>query len=512
MQPGRERQLVTSALLLGMFMAALEATAVAAAVPTAVGEMGGVSRYSWVFSAYLLTSTTTMPLYGKLADLYGRRVVYHVAMALFLLGSALSGLAGSLPLLILFRAVQGLGAGGVMPVAGTLIGDIYTLEERGRMQGVFSGVWALASLVGPLLGGWLTDAVSWRWIFFVNIPFGLASSLLLQRYLPGEPQRHDHRLDVLGTVSLTTAITLLLIALTEGPEAWGWGDPRTVGLLAGAGAALAVFFWQETRAAEPILPLGLFRNRLIAVASAGNLVIGTVLFALTAFVPIFGQGVLGGSAVDAGVLLSPVLVGWPVSSTIAGWLLMRVGYRRMAVFGSLLLAAGGLLLARTGPDTTRLDVMTATFVIGLGMGFAALPYFLGPQNAVPWSQRGVVTSSVQFFRSIGGAVGVAALGALLNHRLGRLARLGEGGGGSLDANAALEPGLRAALPPADLARLTGALLDGLHAVYVVIAALALASVGVALLFPGGSPQSLVHSEVTARTAASPSGRPRADGS
>lgn len=487
-------------MLLGMFMAALEATAVAAAVPTAVGEMGGVSRYSWVFSAYLLTSTTTVPLYGKLADLYGRRVVYHVAMALFLLGSALSGLAGSLPQLILFRAVQGLGAGGVMPVAGTLIGDIYTLEERGRMQGLFSGVWALASLVGPLLGGWLTDAVSWRWIFFVNIPFGVASSLMLQRYLPGEPQRRDHRLDVLGTVSLTAAVTLLLVGLIEGPEAWGWGDPRTLAVLAGAAAAFAVFFWQELRAEEPILPLGLFRNRLIAVSSAGNLVVGTLLFALTAFVPMFGQGVLGGSAVDAGVLLSPILLGWPVSSTIAGWLMMRVGYRRMAVGGSLLLAAGGLLLARTGPETGRLDIMLAMFVIGLGMGFAAMPYFLGPQNAVPWGQRGVVTSSVQFFRSIGGAIGVAALGALLNSRLAHLASPEEGGGAALDANAALEPGLRAALPPADLARLTGALLDGLEDVYLVIAAIAVCSLGVALLFPGGSPQSMVHREANARAA------------
>ena len=480
-------------MLLGSFMAALEATAVAAVVPTAVGEMGGVARYSWVFSAYLLTSTTTVPLYGKLADLYGRRVVYHVSMALFLLGSALSGLAGSLPQLILFRAVQGLGAGGVMPVAGTLLGDIYTLEERGRVQGLFSGVWALASLVGPLLGGFLTDALSWRWIFFVNIPFGLASSLVLERFLHGEPQRREHRLDVLGTVSLTAAVTLLLVALSEGPEVWGWGDPRTVGLLAGSALSFALFFWQETRAAEPMLPLGLFRHRLIAVSSAGNVVIGALLFALTAFVPMFGQGVLGGSAVAAGAILSPILLGWPLSSTVAGWMLMRIGYRRMAIGGALLLAAGGLLLARTGPATTRLDVMIAMFVIGLGLGFTAMPYFLGPQNAVPWGMRGVVTSSVQFFRSIGGAVGVAALGALLNARLAASLAGGPGAAaGRLDANAALEPGLRAALPPADLARLTAALLDGLHAVYLVIAAIAAASLGVALLFPGGSPQSMVH--------------------
>src|SRR5215208_6465098 len=215
MQPGRDRQLVTAAVMLGLFLAALEATAVAAALPTAVGEMGGVSRYSWVFSVYLLTSTVTVPLFGKFADLYGRKRTYHVAVGLFLLGSALSGMSRSIMQLVFFRAIQGLGAGGVMPVAITVSADIYTLEERGRVQGLFSGVWALASLMGPLLGGVITDLLSWRWVFYINVPFGIASAVILERYLHEERVRRSHELDVAGTLTLTAAVTLLLVGLIE---------------------------------------------------------------------------------------------------------------------------------------------------------------------------------------------------------------------------------------------------------------------------------------------------------
>ncbi len=488
MQPGRERRLVTGAILLGMFLAALEATAVAAAVPTAVGELGGVSRYSWVFSVYLLTSTTTVPLFGKLADLYGRKRTYQAAVFLFLLGSALCGLASSFAQLIVFRAIQGLGAGGVMPVAITVIGDIYRLEERGRVQGAFSAVWALASLVGPLLGGLITDALSWRWIFYLNVPFGLVSAWMFHRWLHEERKRTEHRLDILGTLSLTAAVTLLLLALIEGPESWGWGDPRTLALLAGSAVGLAVFFWQERRAPEPMLPLDLFRNRLIAVASAGNVLLGALLFSITAYVPMFGQGVLGGTAVDAGTILAPILLGWPIASTLAGRMLMRVGYRAMAVGGASFAVAGSLLLVRAGAATTRLEIMVAMLIFGLGLGLASMPYLLGVQTAVPWQRRGVATSSVQFFRNIGGAVAVAALGALLNARMQAIA------GPGADGNAVLEPSLRARIDPATLQHLTSALLHGLQAVFIAFAVLAVTSLGVALLFPRGSAREQMYRE------------------
>jgi len=488
LQPGKERRLVTAGILLGMFLAALEATAVAAAVPTAVGELGGVSRYSWVFSVYLLTSTTTVPLFGKLADLYGRKRTYQVAVAFFLVGSALSGLARSFGQLVIFRAIQGLGAGGVMPVAITIVGDIYSLEERGRVQGAFSGVWALASLIGPLLGGIITDALSWRWIFYLNVPFGLVSAWMLHRWLREETGRTEHRLDVLGTVSLTAAVTLMLLALIEGPESWGWRDARTLGLLAGSAAGLALFFWQERRAPEPMLPLDLFQNRLIAVASAGNFLLGALLFSITAYVPMFGQGVLGGSAIDAGSILATILIGWPIASTLAGRMLLRVGYRTMSVGGATLTVAGSLLLARAGAATTRLEVMAAMLVIGLGLGFLSMPYLLGVQSAVPWQRRGVATSSVQFFRNIGGAVAVAALGALLNARLRAIA------GPGADANAVLDPALRTRLAPATVHHLVSALLHGIQGVFIALAGLAVVSFAVALLFPRGSAREQMHQE------------------
>lgn len=493
MQPGRDRKLVTAAVLLGMFLAALEATAVAAALPTAVGEMGGVERYSWVFSVYLLTSTTTVPLFGKLADLYGRRIIYHIAVALFLVGSALSGLAGSFGQLILFRAIQGLGAGGVQPIAITITGDIYSLEERARMQALFSGVWAAASLIGPLLGGWITDALSWRWIFYLNIPFGLASSWILQRYLREEAQRREHKLDILGTVSLTAAVTLLLLGLVEGPDVWGWTDVRTLALFAGAAASFFLFIWQERRAAEPMLPLDLFKNRIIAVSSIGNTLLGTLLFAITAFVPVYAQGVLGGTAVDAGTILMPILIGWPIASTLAGRYMMRIGYRPLALGGSLLLIAGGALLATMDASTGKPLVLIAMTLTGLGLGFTSMPYLLGVQNAVAWSQRGVATSSVQFFRTIGGSVAVAALGALLNARLHAVDP-------GLNPNTALNPALRSQASPDALAHLSSALLFGLQGVFLVAAFIAVATLVVAWFFPKGAANDLIHPERNASPA------------
>jgi EmrB/QacA subfamily drug resistance transporter len=493
LQPGRHRNLVTAALMLGNALAALEATAVAAAVPTAVGELGGMSRYSWVFSAYLLTSTTTVPLYGKLADLYGRRRVFHVAVALFLLGSALSGAAHTLDQLIVCRALQGLGAGGVQPIALTLIGDIFGLAERGRVQGLFSGVWGAASLLGPPLGGLIADTLSWRWIFYLNLPLGLAASLILQRYLredeapsPAGGGGGRPRLDVAGTLVLTASVSALLFALLEGGERWGLASPPTLGLAGAALLGLAAFVWIERRAADPMLPLDMFRQRIITVTAVGNVLVGALMFSITAFVPMFSQGVIGGTAAVAGAVLTPMLLGWPLASVVTGRLILRAGYRRLGIFGGVVGVAGSLLLVQAGHLRSRGEILAATFLIGVGIGCFATPSLVAVQNAVPWQRRGVATSAVQFFRTIGGTVAVAALGALLNAHLRLM--LPAGGGAAADPNAALDPVLRSHLAPGALAALTAALGSGLRSVFLAMALAAVAALGVALLLPPGLPR------------------------
>ena len=486
MQPGKDRQLVTLALVAGMFLAALEATAVATAMPTAVAELGGVSRYSWAFSAYLLTSTTTVPLFGKLADLHGRLKIYHISLIIFLLGSALCGAARSFEQLVLFRAVQGIGAGGVMPISVTLVGDIFTLEERGRIQGVFSGVWGIASLIGPILGGVVTDLLSWRWIFYFTIPFGIISSIMLQMFLHEPEIRKEHKLDLLGTFILTTAVTLLLVALLEGSGVWGWRDAKTLLLIVLSGIGLCAFIWQEKRAAEPMLPLDIFDHRVIAVSSAGSVILGSLLFALVAFVPMWAQGVWGGSASDAGVALIPMMLAWPIASTISGRLMLRIGYRPLVISGSIIGALGLALLAWGHPG--RLQLTIAMAVIGLGNGFIATPFLVAVQNAVPWNRRGVATSSNQFFRTIGGAIAVAALGAVLNaHLRGVL-------GAGANANVLLDPALRGLADDAALARTVAALASGLHTIFLICLAAAVVAVFIAMLFPGGRAAAHAHAE------------------
>ena len=489
LQPGRERRLVTAALVAGLFLAALEATAVATAMPTAVADLGGMARYSWVFSIYLLTSTTTVPLFGKLADLYGRRRIYVIGMALFLLGSALCGAAQSFNQLILFRAIQGVGAGAVMPVSVTLIGDIFTLEERARMQGVFSGVWGVASLIGPALGGVVTDAFSWRFVFYFAIPFGVLSAAMLTAFLKERETRREHKLDLFGTALLTASIALLLVAILEGSEAWGWNSPRTVAFVLLSVVCFLLFLRQEREAPEPTLPLDLFRNRVIAVSCAGSIVVGALLFTLTAFVPMFAQGVMGGTASDAGAPLVAMSVGWPLASTLAGRYMIRIGYRPLVVLGGVLTVAGVAMLAFVGSGTSMTFLIVAMVVLGVGNGFVSTPYLVAVQNAVPWNRRGIATSLGQFFRTIGGSIAVAGFGAVLNARLAQ--RIGEG----ISANAALDPQLRSSLSAEQLLSLTQGLSAGLHAVFVACAILSVIGLFITFLFPGGSATEHVHKEI-----------------
>ncbi len=408
---------VTIALMLGMSLASLDTTIVGTALPSIVGKLGGITLYSWVFSAYLLTSTTTVPIYGKLADLFGRKPIFLFGTALFLIGSAASGVAQSMEQLIIFRAIQGLGAGAVLPIVLTIIGDIFALKERAKVQGLFSGVWGLSSIIGPALGGLIVDHFSWRWVFYINLPFGLLSAFLIIISLRESVERKKHSIDYAGTLTLTGGIVALLFALLQGGTSWAWNSLPSIGLFALATVLIALFLWQERRAPEPVLPLTLFTNRIIAISSIGGVILGVIMFGVSSYVPLFVQGVKGGTATSAGITLGPMLVAWPVASTFSGKIILRYGYRFTAVLGAFLAAFGAGMATLFSINTGLPFIITAMLVIGSGLGFLSTAFTLAVQNAVPWSQRGVATASTQFTRTIGGTVGVAIMGTILNAQM-----------------------------------------------------------------------------------------------
>ncbi|MBE7555945.1 MAG: MFS transporter [Anaerolineales bacterium] len=414
--------LVTIGVMFSLFLASMEATVIATAMPTIVGQLGGLSIYSWVFSAYMLASTTSVPIFGKLSDIYGRRPIYAAAMALFLAGCFLCGQAQSMPQLIAFRAVQGLGAGGLMPLAFILIGDMFTLEQRTKMQGFFSGVWGVSSVVGPLLGGFLVDQVSWRWVFYINLAPGLIAAALV--WLAWQDKPHEDgataaRVDYLGAILLTVGVVTLLMGLFELGTGPGWA------LLALAVLFLAALAWVEWRAVEPILPLLLFRDRIFATACAQGVLAGWAMFGSLSFVPLFVQAVLGTSATAAGATLTPMLLGWVFASIIGSRMLLRFSYRSLALTGMSLLTLGAGRMAWIDANASQISLMINLALMGVGMGLSIPAFLIAVQSTVRPREMGAATSTLQFSRSIGGALGVSVMGAVLSFRLA--ARLAEAG-------------------------------------------------------------------------------------
>jgi EmrB/QacA subfamily drug resistance transporter len=404
----RRRVAVTVGLLLGIFLAALEATVVSTAMPTVVASLGGIDQYSWVFSAYLLTSTASVPLWGRLSDLYGRRRLYLAAIALFLLGSLLAGVAQSMLQLILFRALQGLGAGGLIPLALTIIGEIYTLEERMRMQAVFSSVWGVSSIVGPLVGGFITDTISWRWVFYLNLPVGLVTAVVVYRTLPGRVAGREATVDWKGGLLLFLTTTLVLAALSEASVMWG-----VMAIL-----SLAALAYVERTVSDPILPFALLRNRTVMVATIVGFCGGMALFDAIAFVPLLLQLTTGGSATSAGQVLTPLYLTWVLASIVAARLLLKIGARPSTVAGTAALFVSFLVLPSLAGGASRAMIFADMALMGTGLGFAMLSLLLAVQHSVPRSELGVATSLNLFARSIGGAVGVAIMGAILSGGLG----------------------------------------------------------------------------------------------
>jgi EmrB/QacA subfamily drug resistance transporter len=408
------RGVATLGVLGGTFLAAIEATIVATAMPTVVGQFGGLSHYSWVFSGYLLTCTVTMPLWGKLSDLYGRRPFYLAAVGLFLLGSALSGAAQSMTQLIVFRAIQGLGAGGLLPLGMTILGDLYTLEERARTQGLFSGVWGIASIVGPFVGGYVTDALSWRWVFYLNLPFGAVAAGLVGVALIEPVRARRPRIDFTGAAVMIASVTALMLALSQAGEREAAISPAQIAALLAAAVVLgAIFIVIERRSAEPIVPLDLFADRLVTAVTVSGFLVGVAMFGALSFVPLFVQAALGGSATEAGQALAPLLLGWVTMSIVSGRLLPRIGYRPLILGGLTAVTAGFVGLLRVGHGSRPSALYLDLGLMGLGMGATMLALLLALQNAVPRSRLGVATSLGQFTRTVGGAIGVSMMGAII---------------------------------------------------------------------------------------------------
>jgi EmrB/QacA subfamily drug resistance transporter len=409
-----------SAIMLATLLAALDQTIVATALPRIVADLHGFKSLSWVVTAYLLSSTVTVPLYGKLSDLYGRRRLFVISISIFLLGSALCGTAQSMAELIAFRALQGVGAGGLIPLAQAAIADLFSPRERGRYQGYVGAMWATAAVAGPLLGGTLTDAASWRWIFLINLPLGALALVVVVKTMKIAHRPRAHSVDYAGAVALSVGVTGVLLACAWGGTTYPWGSAEVIVAAVAGVAGVAAFGWLERRVVEPLLPLGLFRMRTFAVSSIAALGIGAVLFGITIYVPVYMQGVLNVSATSSGVVLIPLSLGWVLASFVSGQLISHTGrYRVYPLLGSSLVLIGCLLLTRLGAGSSSVVASLDLVVIGLGMGTMFQTFVIATQNRVEFTELGVATAAIQFFRSMGGSLAVAGLGALLTAQIGR---------------------------------------------------------------------------------------------
>ncbi|WP_407317410.1 MDR family MFS transporter [Isoptericola halotolerans] len=452
-----ERGPILLALMLSTALVALDATIIATASATIARELGGFEQLPWLFSTYLLAQAVGTPLSGRLADVLGRKRMMLGGVALFFLGSVLCGAAWSMGALIAGRVLQGLGAGAVMPASLTIAADIYTLEERARTQGYLASVWAISSVVGPTLGGVFSEFVSWRWIFFVNIPLCAFAAWMLVRHYQETPREGAREpIDYVGAALLTGASTLLLLGLLEGGSTWPWDSTASVGIFAAAAALFAGFVLRVRRTRHPILDLTVLRRRVVAVPAAVSLMVGVIVLALSTYIPIYAQGVLGVGPLVAGFTLAAMMVGWPLSATNAGHFYLLLGFRLTATIGSTLVLTGLTLALLLGASSAIVAVAGVCFLVGAGMGLTAVPTLIAAQSSASFSERGAVTGTNMFARSLGSAVGVAVCGAIVNSRT------------TVGADGVPEgPGLMSAM----------------HVVFVVLAACAAALVLLATLMP-----------------------------
>jgi EmrB/QacA subfamily drug resistance transporter len=409
---------IYSGLMTALFLAALDQTIVATALPRVVGDLGGLSQYSWVFTAYMLASTVTVPLYGKLGDLYGRRPLFMVAISIFLVGSALCGVAQGMTQLVVFRFIQGLGAGGLIPLAMATVGVIVPPRDRGRYQGLIGATFAMASIAGPAVGGLIVDNTTWRWIFYINLPVGALALLVIWLTMPRRRERREHSIDWLGAGLLSAGTAALLLGLVWGGREYPWGSPQVVGALAAAAVLLAGFGLVERRVREPILPFDVLRNPIVASSVVCVSLVGMAMFGTISYVPLFVQGVIGTSATSSGVVLTPLMLAAVTTSVITGQVVSRTGrYRQNAVLGPIVLAFGMFLLSRMDTETTTAEAARNMVVAGIGIGSMMQVFVLSVQNVVKRTAMGSATALTHFSRSIGATLGVAVMGLIVNQGL-----------------------------------------------------------------------------------------------
>nr|WP_310617764.1 MDR family MFS transporter [Pantoea cypripedii] len=473
------RHWILVACMLAMFMAAIEVTIVATAMPTIIADLGGFSQFGWVFSIYLLTQAVTVPLYGRLADMWGRKTLFFVGVSLFLIGSVLCGFAHSMTWLILFRAFQGLGAGAIMPLTTTIVADIYSPRERASVQGWLSSVWGVAAILGPLSGAWLVQHFSWAVIFWVNVPIGLISMLLLARFLPTREQQQPCALNITGCAWLMLSVSALLIALLQAEVLGYWL------LLFVVMAFIAAMFLKrhEQRAAAPLFPLAIWRSRLIVAGNAGNLIIGAAMMGISAFLPTWIQGITGGTPLQAGSALAMMSIGWPLASTLSGRLMLMTSYRFTAQLGALLLIAGSALLLLLRADSSIMQAGLTAFVIGTGMGMTSTTFLVSVQNHAHYEIRGICTASIMFSRMLGSAIGTALMGAVLNYNL--MLRLPQA---SDPMQKIMSHESRQALPHGTLQEWIAQIASSLHWVFVVALLIASLTLWIAWLMPHQRPE------------------------
>jgi EmrB/QacA subfamily drug resistance transporter len=457
------RSLILAAAMMATFMAAVESTIVATAMPTIVADLGDFQLFSWVFAVYLLTQGVSVPIYGRLADLYGRKRIFFAGAALFLVGSTLCGFARGMLPLIAFRALQGVGAGAVQPVAYTIVGDIYTPAERARIQGLLSGVFGVAAVVGPTLGAFLVEHADWPIVFWINLPIGAAAIAMLAIFYHEKAERSGHQVDYLGSLLLMLGGGALMLALIQGGNL---ARGTLVLCVSGGVAALAVLAWYERRIAEPILPLRLWRNRVIALGGLGSFSIGAIVMSISAFLPTYVQGAMGRSATSAGIALGGMSVSWAVAAVIGGRFMIRTSYRASALFGGAMLVLGNAVLVAMTPASGLAWAGMGALLVGFGLGFCNTTYLVSVQAAVSWHERGAATASNMFMRITGQSIGAAFFGALVNAGILHYAPQAAG-----MVERLMDPVQRQGLGAAANTQLTGALAAALQNVYITGAAL-----------------------------------------